>query len=414
MPDLFRPQFKDHKTGKNRTSRFWYARIRGKRVPLKTADRRVAVRKAVEVERQLELGNDPAQMDRARRRPIAEHLTDFEESLQSKGCSALHVGVVVGRLRRLFDGCCFATLADASVSAVESWLARRQREDGISNQTRKHHAVAALQFGRWLVAVGRAAKNPFAGVKTNLKVENDRRRRRRSLTSEECRRLLAAAAASKRRLGGMTGPDRKVFYAVALSTGLRRNELGSLTTASFQLDADPPTVTAEGVWTKNRKTATLPLRQDVAAELREWLQRKPTGRPLFPVKGRKRKAMLRADLKAAGIEPVVDGRAIDLHALRVSFITHLALGGVPLTVAQKLARHSDPRLTANVYTSLGLADLQKAVEALPPNGGAPPNRRPPADRRLPSACRPLVADGSRNGRRWLFLSLLSALRPGDL
>jgi integrase len=169
----------------------------------------------------------------------------------------------------------------------------------------------------------------------------------------------------------MTGPDRKIFYSVALSSGLRRNELGSLTPESFRLDADPPTVTVEGKWTKNHKTAILPLRQDLAAELREWLRGKPAGKPLFPVKGRKRKSMLRADLKAAEIEPVVDGQVIDLHALRTTFITHLSLGGVPLAVAQKLARHSDPRLTSNVYTSLSLAELQKAVQALPPTGTDP-------------------------------------------
>jgi hypothetical protein len=61
-----------------------------------------------------------------------------------------------------------------------------------------------------------------------------------------------------------------------------------------------------------------------------------------------------------------DGRVLDFHARRMSFVSNLALGGVPLAVAQKLARHSDPRLTANVYTHLGLADLGKAVEALPP------------------------------------------------
>jgi integrase len=181
-----------------------------------------------------------------------------------------------------------------------------------------------------------------------VNVENDRRRRRRALSPEECQRLLAAAAASKRKLGGMTGPDRRVFYALAVSTGLRRNELGSLTPESFQLDTQPPIVTVEGKWTKNRKTAILPLRQDLAAELRAWLRSKPAGKPLFPVKGRKRKAMLRADLRAAGIEPVVDGKVIDLHALRTTFITNLSLGGVPLAVAQKLARHSDPRLTSNV------------------------------------------------------------------
>jgi site-specific recombinase XerD len=58
------------------------------------------------------------------------------------------------------------------------------------------------------------------------------------------------------------------------------------------------------------------------------------------------------------------------HALRVSFITHFSLGGVPLAVAQKLARHSDPRLTSNVYTSLSLAELHKAVQALPATGAA--------------------------------------------
>ena len=130
-------------------------------------------------------------------------------------------------------------------------------------------------------------------------------------------------------------------------------------------------MTVEGTWTKNRKTAVLPLRQDLAAELREWLRGRPAGKPLFPVKGHKRKAMLRADLKAAGIEAVVHGQVIDLHALRTTFITHLSLGGVPLAVAQKLARHSDPRLTSNVYTSLSLAELHKAVQALPPTGASP-------------------------------------------
>jgi integrase len=371
MAELFKPTFKDKRTGQTRTTRFWYARIHGKRVALKVTDKKVAERKARELERQMEFGQDPALLDKARRRPIAEHLLDFEESLRAKGCSAGHLDILLARLRKLMAGCRTNTIAEVNPSAIESWLARRQRDEGMSSRTRRHYAVHALQFGRWLVASNRAVKNPIAGLRTNLNVESDRRRRRRSLTPEECRRLLAAAAASKRKLGGMAGPDRRIFYSVALSSGLRRNELGSLIPESFRLDDDPPTVTVEGKWTKNRKSAILPLRQDVASELREWLRDKPAGKPLFPVKGRKRKAMLRADLKAAGIEPVVDGRVIDLHALRVSFITHLALGGVSLAVAQKLARHSDPRLTSNVYTSLSLAELHRAVQALPPTGATP-------------------------------------------
>lgn len=133
-----------------------------------------------------------------------------------------------------------------------------------------------------------------------------------------------------------------------------------------------------GTWTKNRKTATLPLRTDLAAELREWLRDRPAGEPVFPVTGRRTDYVIAGDLADAGIMSNVDGRIVDFHALRVTFVSRLATSGVPLAVAQKLARHSDPRLTANVYTHLGLAELQKAVELLPPVDRPQPGSRPTA------------------------------------
>ena len=44
------------------------------------------------------------------------------------------------------------------------------------------------------------------------------------------------------------------------------------------------------------------------------------------------------------------GRYADLHANRHTFITNLARAGVSPKTAQTLARHSDIRLTMNVYT----------------------------------------------------------------
>jgi Phage integrase family len=75
---------------------------------------------------------------------------------------------------------------------------------------------------------------------------------------------------------------------------------------------------------------------------------------------------LEKDLKAAGI-PKVDerGRILDIHALRHTFDTLLAKGGVSQRVAQELMRHSDPRMTANVYTDLGIGDTAGALDALP-------------------------------------------------
>jgi hypothetical protein len=84
--------------------------------------------------------------------------------------------------------------------------------------------------------------------------------------------------------------------------------------------------------------------------------------------------MLRIDLEAAAISyRDSEGRVCDFHALRHSYITLLERSGVSPKVAQELARHSDIRLTMNVYTHARLHDLAGAVEGLPallPTGSA--------------------------------------------
>jgi integrase len=372
MAELFKPTYQDHATGRTKTSRFWYARIRGRRIALKVTDRRIAERKAQDIERQLELGNDPARLAKARRRPIAEHLTDFEESLRSRGVGDRHLKNILPHIRKVVDGCGLRTLADVDTEKIEAWLARQQRSGLLATQTRKHYSMHLKQLGKWLVATGRAAKNPFAALRTNLNVQNDCRQLRRAIVPKELQALLTTTAASSVRRYKMTGSQRCLCYAVALGTGLRRNELGVLTPEFFDLKAAPPVVTLSGAHTKNRSQAVLPLRRNPADRLQEWLRGWAPGEVLFPIKDKQVNYMIQADLEAAGVPYVKDGRTLDFHALRVSLVTNLALGGVPLAVAQKLARHSDPRLTANAYTQLGLADLSRAVESLPPLPGAAP------------------------------------------
>jgi integrase len=59
------------------------------------------------------------------------------------------------------------------------------------------------------------------------------------------------------------------------------------------------------------------------------------------------------------------GRTIDIHALRHTFGTHLSKAGVPLRTAQAAMRHSDPSLTANVYTDPRMLDVAGALASLP-------------------------------------------------
>src|SRR5262249_14841723 len=72
------------------------------------------------------------------------------------------------------------------------------------------------------------------------------------------------------------------------------------------------------------------------------------------------------DLERAGI-PYKDeqGRQADFHALRVAFGTYLQRAGVPMRTAMQLMRHTDIRLTPNIYTDPSLLDMAGAVESLP-------------------------------------------------
>ena len=87
---------------------------------------------------------------------------------------------------------------------------------------------------------------------------------------------------------------------------------------------------------------------------------------------------LREDLAAAGIPYETGAGVLDFHALRVTYATMLARAGVSLVQAQQLMRHSDPKLTANVYTRLELHDGHAAVAridvaATPAAGAARPS-----------------------------------------
>ena len=136
---------------------------------------------------------------------------------------------------------------------------------------------------------------------------------------------------------------------------------------------------------KNREGNSIPLRADLATNLREWIADKaaatvgngsiirfvqeqtgvPPNTPLFIVPDGLVKILDR-DLKAAGI-PKRDerGRTVDVHAMRTTFGTLLSKGGVKPRTAQAAMRHSDINLTMNTYTDPKLLDVAGAMEALP-------------------------------------------------
>jgi integrase len=334
--------------------------------------------------------------DREGPTPLGAHLADFRRHLTDKGCTPAHAHNVLRYVRTAAEGCGLTTPAAVDVAAVARWLAGERDRLGWSADGYNRRAGSLRQFGRWLVRTGRAKWNPFEAL-PGVGAKGAKSRVRRRLDHEHLLFLIATTRASAVDREKLSGPDRAALYLAAAYTGFRRSALRSLTPESFAWDAGVPTsVTVAAAWSKSRHRHTVPLHPGVAAELAAWLRGRAPGvklwrggyrsaemlaadmadaRAAWVAAGRDREG--RADREASDVLLTTDhaGEVFDFHSLRVQYISGLALAGVPLTAAQKLADHSTPVLTANVYGRWG-KELAGEVAKLPGLGAQPDARSP--------------------------------------
>jgi integrase len=297
------------------------------------------------------------------RRPIREHLDDFIKTMEAARRIPKHVRSTRTYVERIISQARAGRLSDLSPSAVTLALSRVAEQEKLSARAVNAHATAVKAFARWAWRDGRTRSYELATI-GRLNEEADRRYVRRPLTDDELRTLIRETRIAPE-WRGMPGDDRSWFYTLGAVTGFRRSELGALRPEDFDLHSSAPVVRLGGEHTKNGKAAEQPISPTLAAELRPWLADKAPGRPVFALP-EKTGQMLHADLRRCGIEPVdADGRVVDAHSLRHGYITALAKSGVPVKVVQTLARHSDPKLTLNLYSHLTAFDLHGAIDHLP-------------------------------------------------
>ena len=326
---------------------------------------------------------------------LAEHIGDWKAALSAKGNTQRHAELVTSRVSKAFDACGFKMWTDLSASKLQTHLADlradRRKQDGtvaqgISNQTSNFYLQGCKQFCRWMVKDRRASENPLNHL-DGLNVKTDRRHDRRAMLADELRWLLDTTMAGPERYG-MSGEARAMLYRLAAESGLRSGELRSLTRSSFTLDGEEPTVTIKAGYAKGRREDTLPLRPDTVALLKIHLAAKMPGTPAFFMPeasmvvemlrddladARKmwleshQNAQERAEAQAGTFLSYADaaGRVADFHALRHTFISNLASGGVHPKTAQSLARHSTITLTMDRYSHTLRGANAKALEALP-------------------------------------------------
>ena len=190
------------------------------------------------------------------------------------------------------------------------------------------------------------SRNPFldsqGGVLAGLKALREPGGRTRFLNLDEIDRLLAACEPV---------PYLKAFATVALNTGMRRNEILSLTRKSI----DWQNRTAALTETKNGEARQVYL-NDVALEALKALPPRIDGR-LFTLHANQVSVAFMRAVRRAGIE---DFR---LHDCRHTFASYQAMAGIQARGLQTLLGHRDGRMTAR-YSHLSDAYLKAAVNGV--------------------------------------------------
>ena len=359
-----------------------------KRVPLctdKTAARQMLSDMVKDVERGKAGLVDP--YAEHRKETMDAHVEAYTGHLRHKGVSAKHLAETRRRLKAVLTGCEIRTLADLKLEPVERFLSLLADQKA-SARTRNTYRTSAKAFSKWCLKTRRLGEDPLVSLEA---ATGPTKRRRRALTEDELSRLLKTAKerplieAKLIRRGERKGKavanvrpevreqlerlghERSLMYKVMVLTGLRRGELAALEARHLHLEGHRPAIKLPGSATKNGEDASLPLREDLAAELAKWVR--DTGRKaadlVFTVPVELVK-ILKRDLKHAGIDYRDEhGRTVDVHALRHTTATYLAKAKVSPRVAQQFMRHSDIKLTMQTYTDVKLLDEAEALAALP-------------------------------------------------
>ncbi|MGA2458359.1 MAG: tyrosine-type recombinase/integrase [Terriglobales bacterium] len=190
------------------------------------------------------------------------------------------------------------------------------------------------------------SRNPFldsqGGVLAGLKALREPGGRTRFLNLDEIDRLLAACEPV---------PYLKAFATVALNTGMRRNEILSLTRKSIDWQNRTVLLTE----TKNGEPRQVYL-NDAALEALKALPPRIDGR-LFPLHANQVSVAFMRAVRRAGIE---DFR---LHDCRHTFASYQAMAGIQARGLQTLLGHRDGRMTAR-YSHLSDAYLKAAVDGV--------------------------------------------------
>jgi integrase/recombinase XerD len=232
---------------------------------------------------------------------------------------------------------------------------RRERDNGASAVNR---TVTILRsFYRAIVAMGHLeqAANPLAAFP---KVKAAARKLPHTLDTAEVRRVLEAS-----RLDTIIGVRDRAIIALLYGTGIRASECAGLREGRVNLKELIITVRGKGGHER-----TLPINEEVAAYLREYIQVRGAQLPAAPFfRSRRGMALSRGTLyervRTLGRRARL-ARSLSPHHLRHTFASHLVRENVNLVTIRDLLGH---RLitSTQIYLHVTAHDLRQAAERHP-------------------------------------------------
>lgn len=181
-------------------------------------------------------------------------------------------------------------------------------------------------------------------------------------------------------------PEKYTMFMLLVNTGIRREELCALDVSDIDFKAAMLSITkayATGLngkeSIKGTKTGasvrTIPLTPKVVIQLRKWVAFLESGKivgfkknqPLFPSPEHpnKRIGINRPNKWLKDI--IADNELtpeLTLHGLRRSFVTNMLRSGVDVSTVQRLAGHSTPDMTLQIYAGMNQEDARKGIAKL--------------------------------------------------
>lgn len=354
-------------------------------------DKRVAERRRMEIIRQRDLDLDGLGSVDGGKLELTEVADLYLADLKLR-VTTHHFRNVSSRVKRMLEDLEVETVGELRAAHVVR-LRSDAVESGKSHRTANLLGSTLRAMLRWAVDAEMIERDPLEKLKALPETAEHKAYRRRALSDHEIEAFLRASQSDDdnaellARAKDRGHVPQTPMWRTLLDTGARWNELRLLEWADLDFARGYLVFRAEH--TKSRKRKVVPLGEETLGVLRSlqvgrqrMLGRLPrSGERIFLTPtgcgwGRSSNNPMRIFnrvLERAGIAKYgADGRKLDIHALRHTFGTRLSRAGVPLVHAQRLMGHSDPKLTAMVYTHLDVEDLRGAIEGMvvPEGNGA--------------------------------------------